>query len=61
LLFGGGQIVQAEPAPDKLVVNHETKECALIFGGLSFRCGGSTLGGVLLSAAIFITTKRRLK
>jgi hypothetical protein len=33
LLFGSVQIVQAEPAPDKLVVNHETKECAIIFGG----------------------------
>jgi hypothetical protein len=33
LLSGSVQIVQAEPAPDKLVVNHETKECATIFGG----------------------------
>jgi len=30
-------------------------------GGLPFRCRGSALGGVLLSAAIFITTKRRPK
>lgn len=28
LLFVSWQIVWAEPAPDKLVVNHETKECA---------------------------------
>ena len=27
------QIVHAAPAPDKLVVNHETRECATIFGG----------------------------
>ena len=33
LLIASWQIVQAEPAPDKLVVNRETKECALIFGG----------------------------
>jgi hypothetical protein len=33
LLLGSVQVVQAEPAPDKLVVNHETKECATIFGG----------------------------
>jgi hypothetical protein len=33
LLLGSIKTVQAEPAPDKLVVNHETKECALIFGG----------------------------
>jgi hypothetical protein len=32
-LFGIGQTVLAEPAPPKLVVNHDTKECAEIFGG----------------------------
>jgi hypothetical protein len=33
LLFSGWNITQAAPAPEKLVVNHETKECATIFGG----------------------------
>lgn len=33
LLVGSVRFVQAEPMPDKLVVNHETKACATIFGG----------------------------
>jgi len=33
LLLGTVRIVQAEPAPEKLVANHKTKECATIFGG----------------------------
>jgi hypothetical protein len=33
LLIGNIKIVQAEPAPGKLVANHDTKECAIIFGG----------------------------
>ena len=33
LFVSSGQVALAEPAPSKLVVNHETQQCAIIFGG----------------------------